>query len=151
MINYVIGDATLPIGDGPKIIAHVCNNQGAWGAGFVLALSRRWTAPEYSYREWARKSTPLPLGTVQIVRVEEDILVANMIAMKGVGAGTLRYDALVDCLGSVSIRAVPVGASIHMPRIGCGLAGGSWDKVEPIVRRELNGLNVTVYDLPEGG
>lgn len=98
-------------------------------------------------RKRARKSTPLSLGTVQMVSVEHDLLVANMIAMKGLGAGTLRYDALADCLSAVSLNAVTVGASIHMPRIGCGLAGGSWDKVEPIVRRELNGLNVTVYDL----
>jgi hypothetical protein len=35
-----------------------------------------------------------------------------------------------------------------MPRIGCGLAGGTWDKVEPIVLKELAGLDVFVYDMP---
>ncbi|HWA29063.1 MAG TPA: hypothetical protein VG734_25660 [Lacunisphaera sp.] len=39
-----------------------------------------------------------------------------------------------------------------MPRIGCGLAGGKWDMVEPIVVDELAalGVNVTVYDLAQG-
>ena len=35
-----------------------------------------------------------------------------------------------------------------MPRIGCGLAGGRWEKVEPLVRTRLSdrGISVTVYD-----
>ncbi|MEV6001124.1 Appr-1-p processing protein, partial [Streptomyces griseomycini] len=27
---------------GVKVIAHVCNDIGGWGKGFVLAVSRRW-------------------------------------------------------------------------------------------------------------
>lgn len=41
-IAYRVGDATQPVGDGPKILVHVCNDIGAWGRGFVVALSRRW-------------------------------------------------------------------------------------------------------------
>jgi hypothetical protein len=35
-----------------------------------------------------------------------------------------------------------------MPRIGCGLAGGTWDKIEPLIRETLcaAGVPVTVYD-----
>jgi hypothetical protein len=37
-----------------------------------------------------------------------------------------------------------------MPRIACGLAGGTWDKVEPILQEEViaRGIPVRVYDLP---
>lgn len=52
LLNYVKGDATSPQGDGTKAIVHVCNNIGAWGAGFVMAISRRWPEPEAAYREW---------------------------------------------------------------------------------------------------
>lgn len=52
-ISYVIGDATDPPRDRPGIIAHVCNDIGAWGKGFVLALSRRWKQPEQDFRAWA--------------------------------------------------------------------------------------------------
>jgi O-acetyl-ADP-ribose deacetylase (regulator of RNase III) len=45
-INYVRGDATVPSVKGVKVIAHVCNDSGGWGKGFVLALSRRWPEPE---------------------------------------------------------------------------------------------------------
>jgi hypothetical protein len=35
-----------------------------------------------------------------------------------------------------------------MPRIGCGLAGGRWDQVEPIIIQTLCGRDIptTVYD-----
>ncbi len=41
-------------------------------------------------------------------------------------------------------------ATVHMPRIGCGLAGGQREIVEALVRDELvaHEINVTVYDLP---
>ena len=48
-IHYRVGDATAPVADGPKIIAHICNDIGAWGRGFVLAISRRWPEPEKAY------------------------------------------------------------------------------------------------------
>jgi hypothetical protein len=38
------------------------------------------------------------------------------------------------------------GATIHMPRIGCGLAGGRWDEVELIIN-EVCTVDVYVYDL----
>jgi hypothetical protein len=35
-----------------------------------------------------------------------------------------------------------------MPRIGCGLAGGKWEEIEPIIKETLvkAGLSITVYD-----
>src|SRR4029077_13113334 len=53
-IEYLRGDATCPQARGVKIIAHVCNDLGRWGKGFVLALSRRWAQPERAYRDWHR-------------------------------------------------------------------------------------------------
>ena len=42
------------------------------------------------------------------------------------------------------------GTIIHMPRIGCGLAGGSWHEIEPILEEHLAGagFDIRVYDLP---
>ena len=38
-IAYVQGDATQPQGTGARIIVHICNDIGGWGAGFVLVHS----------------------------------------------------------------------------------------------------------------
>ncbi|RKW18275.1 MAG: Appr-1-p processing protein, partial [Capnocytophaga sp.] len=44
-IKYIKADATFPQSEGNIIIPHICNDIGAWGKGFVLALSKRWKAP----------------------------------------------------------------------------------------------------------
>ncbi len=40
-------------------------------------------------------------------------------------------------------------ASVHMPRIGAGLAGGDWREIEQIILDELaaHDLDITIYDL----
>lgn len=158
-ITYVQGDATRPQGSGQKIIAHVCNNVGGWGAGFVLAVSKRWSEPEAQYRDWHRRKDGFELGAVLYVKVEPDLWVANMLAQVGYGPrGTaqhrtsepsipLRYEALETCLSDLRKAAEDHNASVHMPRIGCGLAGGTWDRVEPIIAKTLGEVPVTVYDL----
>lgn len=45
-LRIIAGDATVPQAKGPKLIAHVCNDRGGWGKGFVLAVSARWPEPE---------------------------------------------------------------------------------------------------------
>ena len=155
MIQYVTGDATQPSGDGPKIIVHVCNDVGGWGAGFVLALSKRWGEPERAYLAWSQRESPLPLGDVQIVSVAPDLYVANLIGQRDVvavdGVPPVRYDAIRAGLEKVAQFAQENGASAHMPRIGCGLAGGEWAEVERIINEELiaAGVATTVYDLPK--
>lgn len=49
----------------------------------------------------------------------------------------------------VALFAMEQKASIHMPRIGCGLAGGKWELIEQIIKEELidKEIAVTVYDL----
>lgn len=148
-IRYKVGDATRPVTPGPKIICHICNDIGAWGAGFVLALSKRWSAPEDSYRECPEE---WQLGITQIVPVEDDICVANMIAQHGIigyddaDEPPIRYAALRVCLAEVNDIAYRSGATLHMPRIGCGLAGGEWSEVEKIIN-DVCSVDVYVYDL----
>jgi len=66
-INYIKGDATVPQAKGTKIIAHICNNLGGWGKGFVLAVSKRWPEPEQEYRKWHRNraNNDFELGNIQ--------------------------------------------------------------------------------------
>lgn len=146
MITYLDGDATRPTGKGSRILAHVCNDRGGWGKGFVLELSKRYPQPEAWYRHWF-KAGGVVLGAVQFVPITPGFWVANMVAQRGyAGAGrtALKYDVLLECLCRVAEFA-PKGTSIHMPRIGTGLAGGDWRKIEPVIERALHGLEVFVY------
>ena len=155
-IKYVIGDATYPIGTGNKILCHVVNTERKWGAGFVLALSKRWSEPEKVYRNTPKGG--LWLGNVQIVPVENDIMVANMIAQRGImdrnktgqidkdAVPAIRYGALRAALAEVNDIAYRMGATLHMPKIGCGLAGGKWELIEKIIE-DVASVEVTVYNL----
>jgi O-acetyl-ADP-ribose deacetylase (regulator of RNase III) len=149
-VHYLLGDATAPKGTGSKIIAHVCNDIGAWGAGFVLAVSKRWPETRLAYLK-DRDAKQLQLGTVRLVPVGNDIWVANMVAQRGIrvqdGVPPIRYDALAQCLRSVAAEAERLKATIHMPRIGRGLAGGRWDLVEPLIHEACRNTEVFVYDL----
>ena len=157
-IKYIKGDATEPIGEGKKIICHVCNDENKWGAGFVLALSKKWKEPESAYRLWSSRRLDLPfkLGEVQFVEVEDDIMVANMIGQHGVGfhngVPPIRYEAIRGCLqkvvGLVKELAKENEVSVHCPRFGAGLAKGNWSTIEEIIKSTLceNDIQVTVYD-----
>ena len=152
-IEYVIGDATAPVGFGDKLIIHVCNDIGAWGAGFVMALSKRWKSPEWYYRTWFRMKENFCLGAVQFVQVDKTLFVANMIGQSGIysanGIPPIRYDAIDLCLQQVSGYCAQKKMTVHAPRFGAGLAGGDWTKIEQLIIKNLinNGIAVTIYDL----
>lgn len=167
-LSFIRGDATQPVstallgGSSNKIIVHLCNDVGRWGKGFVLAISKRWRQPEREFRAWHADGLAV-LGEVQFVQVEDNLWIANMIGQHGIANNKarskmkrangdpppIRYQAIEAGLAKVSTMAQELKASVHMPRIGCGLAGGKWELIEPIVERELVqlGVDVTVYDL----
>lgn len=156
-ITYIKGDATCPQAKGVKIIVHICNDLGRWGKGFVMAVSRRWKQPEEEYRAWYTTKSGFALGAVQFVQVDPYIWVANMIGQRGIKKGSsgppIRYEAVAKCLAQVGDKALQWGASVHMPRIGCGLAGGKWEQIEPLIQQSLcsRGIAVIVYDFEENG
>ncbi len=161
MMHYIRGDATNPIGEGRKLICHICNDIGKWGAGFVLALNKKSSAPMEEYRKWWFNGqeldeiygcTPFKLGEIQLVHLKEQTWVVNMIAQHNIrydrnNLPPIRYDAVQQCLHKVNELFTVFTFSVHMPRIGCGLAGGTWEKIEPIIAEELKTREVFVYDL----
>lgn len=155
-INYIRGDATRPLGTGNRLITHCCNDAGYWNAGFVQALTRRWPEPEHAYRRWAKGQETLPfaLGQVQFVKVAPGLCVANIIGQSGIRNRTtypppIRYEAIRKGLERVRQLALTHQASVHMPRMGAGLAGGNWNLIAEIIDTQLcaHGIEVTVYDL----
>lgn len=155
-VRYVRGDAMEPRGKGVKLIVHVVNDRTPrWGGrGFAAALARRYRSVQQEFVAWADADrTRLRLGSVHITTPEPDLTVASMVAQHGYGpspAPRIRYAALRACLERVAEAAQATGASVHMPRIGTGEAGGSWSVVEELVLSTVvaAGVPVIVYDLP---
>lgn len=169
MIKYVEGDMFGPIkadsSPGPIIIPHVCNNRGAWGAGFVVPLGRNFPKSRHSYLAWEDNrnkihgednNPPFALGETQFVNIDDRVFVANMIAQIMGGARPLFYNHLARCMDSVAkfvkerndAREHP--AQIICPAFGSGLAGGNWAFIEQLIHDcwIRLGIPVSVYYLP---
>ena len=150
------GDASVPASKiTPTIIAHVVNDLGFWGRGFVLSLSKRWPITKEAYIKWKggenrfEGDKAFSLGNVQIIQVQNSVYVANMAAQHGIakapGDSPIRYGALEECLEKVAAAAAKKNAVVQMPKIGAGLAGGDWGKIEKIIDRALLQKNIAVY------
>jgi Zn-dependent peptidase ImmA (M78 family)/O-acetyl-ADP-ribose deacetylase (regulator of RNase III) len=155
-LTILKGDATEPRGNGKRIIAHVVNDKAAlWGAGFGLAMRRKWSFVQESFRNWATSNpSNFRLGNIFMSDIDAQTTAFQMICQHGYGPSQkprLRYSALQSCLEKLGREAIKIGASIHMPRIGTGQAGGAWGLVQQLIDETLcrHGLKVTVYELPD--
>ena len=150
-IKYIVGDATNPIGEGDKVIVHCVNSVGIWGSGFVMALSAKWKQPEAAYRLWSKDKATFVLGNVQMVKVETNIIIANLIGqVMGYSNGEppIRYDAIREGLKAVKEFCLLHKHSFHSPQFGAALSGGSWEVIEQIIKEEICAFDipVTVYE-----
>ena len=155
-MTVVRGDALEPRGKGRKIIAHIVNDRTAnWGGrGFAQQVAKSRPEVQRAFREAAsQRRTVLKLGSTHFFKQEGEIEFAQMVAQKGYGPSSsprIRYAALRTCLTEVAERAFHEGATVHMPVIGTGQAGGAWQVIDEIIRETLGtlGVPVTVYVLP---
>lgn len=151
-LQYINGDITTHDIDN-AVIPHICNDMGMWGAGFTRALSNKWYRSELAYRNWATTQNKFELGGCQFVKVDDTIVVANMIAQhkiyKSGNRPPIRYGALATAMGKVLDYAGKHNLDVHCPKFGAGLAGGAWKAIEQLILEIWvdNGLSVTVYEL----
>jgi len=153
-IKYHEGDATNPGGTGRKLIAHIVNDRTPnWGGGgFAVSLKKRFPEVPKEFRDWVLSDREqLRLGQSHITHVAPNLQVCSMIAQRGYGHSHLpriRYVELEKCLQTLASHAMSANASVHMPRIGTGNAGGNWAVIEEMLKRELvdNGISVNVYN-----
>lgn len=152
----VAGDALSPRGEGNKIVAQVVPNSSlVWGGGgFANAVKRKYPGAWKDFKNKAELTgMPLTVGTCIKCQIDQETTLLNMVAQYGIGMGPaprIRYSALEACLKQLADMAKELGASVHMPRIGTGHAGGDWNLIREliidIVARQ--GVEVTVYSLP---
>lgn len=154
---------------GMVCVPHVCNDQGAWGAGFVMGLSKWWDEPEKQYKRWhenqVHKSQGFEKGGVQVIENDNGVYIANMIAQGLGGVKPLSYAALGACMYGVTKRMgdyyfkgehdlcdldVDYSYRIFCPKFGSGLAGGSWPHIEEMIQEswvDQFGIDVVVFTL----
>ncbi|EGS2003578.1 Appr-1-p processing protein [Enterobacter cloacae] len=143
-IKYLSGDAAEPLKKS-TVIAHIVNNKGKWGKGFVLSLSNKYPAAKEYYLNSFKGNNIPELGAVDFVKVDdqEQIFIANMYAQNGIKKNInnknqyVCYASLEDCLEKLSDFALVNRLSVQMPRIGAGLGGGDWNIIESLILKKI--------------
>lgn len=145
-----------------QVIAHGCNCFCVMGAGIAPQMAKTFGCDKYVYEEEECKGEIMKLGNIMYAgfNLEEgvaiytdedtfDLAVVNAYTQYGFGQNhpggskaPLDYEALTLCLRKMNHEFK--GKHIGLPQIGCGLAGGDWERVKQIIQQELQDCDVTV-------
>lgn len=157
--KFVYGDIVEAKED---CIVHVVNCRGVMGAGVALAIKNKWPFAFKQYQDYTKNTFDRAklLGQCYIVDSinlfslqtdKEDYatckLIANCFAQFNYSRNIreLNYEYLARCLFNL-VSQTPQNRSFVLPLfMGCGLAGGDWNIVYPIICLYLQNREVTFY------
>lgn len=134
MIKYITQNV-LQVQTG--IVVHGCNARGVMGAGVAAALSRKYPVIYRDYRKHLA-SFDIPeqaLGTTGFSQIEPELFVANAITQLNYGRDRdfFHYESFHKVVEAVCEKSFITNLPIYCVRIGSGLAGGDWSKIEEII------------------
>lgn len=149
IINYIKGDIVALFLNGNSI-AHGCNCFHTMGAGVAGQLAKAYprvleidkTSTDYGSRE--------KLGDMSIVfKYSKGPSICFNLYTQYEPGPNLDYGALVNCmieLNRVVGNSMLIRPVIYIPRIGCGIAGGDWDKVSQLIDMFTPDIDLVVVD-----
>ena len=168
MIKYIDGDL-IKLAKEAKfdVIAHGCNCHSTMGAGIAPQMAKAFGCDRFDMEMWGPDVNKLGnidyqtfvLGDKAIFSLEDlrnnrnepELTVVNAYTQYNYGlnhsdgvAQPFDYDAFTICMRKMN--RVFRGKHIGMPKIGSGLAGGDWDRIEQIIKRELGDCLVTIVN-----
>lgn len=139
MIREVEGDLLTC---GADILCHQTNYVGVMGAGIAYAIKTKLlTDEQYKvYQDYCQLYGSGALGTVQFIEFADGRYVANVFSQDDFYSrdkNTITdYTAMKMALVKVRDTAREHGLTVAIPGyMGCGIAGGNWDRVKPIIRQ----------------
>lgn len=131
------------------VIIHGCNCFNTMGAGIALQIRNNF--PEaYEADQTTKLGDKTKLGNYTSVTVMRRMKVFDVVNAYtqyhyGKGGPHVNYLAIYDVFIKIAQRYN--GARIAYPKIGCGLAGGNWNKVVPLIETALQGQDHTLVYL----
>lgn len=133
----------------PTVILHGCNCLHRMGKGIALYLKSH-----YPIIHSIDKNTPYgdrnKLGTISIAGIHGNLHIVNCYTQFDYRRSSSKtphadYKAIENCLENIAY--LYNGWEIRSPKIGCGLAGGSWDIVSKLFEKVLHDQNVRIYQI----
>lgn len=122
-------------------IAHGCNSKGVMGSGVAKQIKKKFPGAFEAYFNSPRK-----LGSV-ICWEGPNTTVWNCITQDSYGSdGRLyvSYDAIASCFRSLNSYSQ---SPLYIPKIGAGLGGGDWIRIEGIINHETPNLDIIVCEI----
>lgn len=145
------------------VIVHGCNCMSTMGKGLAVPMKKTFGCDkfpmelqgpdinklgciDYQYKSHFGIGALDPMGEVELkFRDGGSVCVVNAYTQYRYGNGNdLDYEALALCMRKINRKFR--GSRVGLPWIGCGLAGGSKDKVKVIIEQELTNCNVTIVE-----
>jgi O-acetyl-ADP-ribose deacetylase (regulator of RNase III) len=152
-MEYVKGDLVAMAKEGNfQVIVHGCNCHNTMGKGIAKSIRKEW--PEAYKADCATKcgdksklgtfsfSTPLGMG-MHIINAYTQF---NYWSEGGGKEDLFEYEALSSILKELKKQLGGQGLKFGLPKIGAGLAGGDWVRIEGIIESELKGEDVTIVE-----
>lgn len=153
MIKIVKGDL-LTVEHG--IIGHQVNCQGFMGSGVAKQIKDKYLSAYKEYAltvAYAKSNSTLDslLGTVNGVKIKDDLYVANLFGQLNYGYDGKQYtdtEALYKCFKILRTSSEKLNLPVYLPyMIGCFRGGADWKEVEELLLRAFDGHEVTLYKL----
>lgn len=143
MIVYKKGSLMLASED---IIAHGCNCINGFGSGVAAAISEAFPEAKYKYHE-KFKTIGWKLGDVQIVKTKGKHIANCATQQEYYPRNKVHadYPAIENCFKKLYIYAKNNHLTIAIPKIGAGLAGGDWARIESIINGIFIDMSITCY------
>ena len=145
------------------IICHQTNCKRSMGKGIAWQIRQKWPKVYDDYCFYidrmynsgaASKSSDL-LGMISWTELEDNKYVMNFFSQDKyypIGRRHTDYKAFTKCCNALKKFILEhdldkSNITIGFPyKIGCGLAGGSWNVVSAIIEREFEDYNVEIYE-----
>lgn len=130
------------------VITHGCNCFCTMGAGIAPQMAKAFGCDEFFLERNVEKGSIDKLGCIDWLS-KNGVAIVNSYTQYHYGKNhvdgipnPIDYEALTLCLRK--INHIFKGKHIGLPQIGCGLAGGDWNKVKEIIKKELKDCIITV-------
>lgn len=135
-------------------IIHGANCQKVMGAG-IAAQIREKLAPMYYLDQFDNRTPTQRFGNYSAVvvgQVENSIKIGANIYTQYQPGANFNLNALINglrCFAWSIPKDKRAGLTIYTPKIGCGIGGGKWEDIKPVIMKELEDFNVVVVNYKE--
>lgn len=131
---------------GRKVFMHGCNQQGVMGSGVAKEFKERYPNAFKQYVD--DLASGIRLGDCSFAKDSKTgIYLASVITQEFYGKDGKQY-ASYAAIESNLAYMMKMFDTIVMPKIGCGLGGCDWNKIEPMFDKwQKQDLKIYVYSL----